>query len=33
MAEAEELTRERFERRSPFDRLLERLAYSLRKWL
>ena len=28
-----ELTREGFARRSPFDRLLERLAYSLRQWL
>jgi cardiolipin synthase len=33
MADAEELTRDRFEQRSPFERLLERLAYSLRKWL
>jgi cardiolipin synthase len=33
MADAEELTRDRFERRSLFERLLERLAYSLRKWL
>jgi cardiolipin synthase len=33
MADAEELTRDRFERRTLFERLLERLAYSLRKWL
>jgi cardiolipin synthase len=33
MANSVELTREGFERRSLFGRLLERLAYSLRKWL
>jgi cardiolipin synthase len=33
MAEAEEVTSDRFGRRSPFVRLLERLAYGLRKWL
>jgi cardiolipin synthase len=33
MVESEELTRERFARRSWFGRVLERLAYSLRQWL
>ncbi len=33
MAASEELTQERFARRSWFGRILERLAYSLRQWL
>ena len=33
MAESEELTREAYARRPLFRRLLERLAYSFRKWL
>ena len=33
MADSEELTREHFANRSVIERLLERLAYSLRHWL
>jgi cardiolipin synthase len=33
IADSEELTPDKFARRSWFERLLERLAYSLRKWL
>jgi cardiolipin synthase len=33
IADAEEVTAETFGHRSPFVRLLERLAYGLRKWL